>query len=51
MAGIHEDLKFGYLQILDSFISNFSTIYYTTRWWFQIFLEFSPLLGEDSHFD
>ena len=20
-------------------------------WWFQIFLEFSPLFGEDSHFD
>ena len=22
-----------------------------SRWWFQIFLEFSPLFGEDSHFD
>ncbi len=22
-----------------------------TGWWFQIFLEFSPLFGEDSQFD
>ena len=22
-----------------------------SRWWFQIFLFFSPLFGEDSHFD
>ena len=24
---------------------------YCTRWWFQIFLIFTPNLGEDSHFD
>ena len=24
---------------------------WTSRWWFQIFLEFSPLFWEDSHFD
>ena len=31
--------------------SPYCTCWKRTRWWFQMFLEFSPLFGEDVHFD